>query len=218
MAERRAFSDWSQAPSDVGQRRNLDVALAAAPIDPMEGGEVESPERNPMTDHAEPSRADEEPAPPSGRVLIVDDDPDFLAIGEASLRALGFRVDRAAGGLRGVFLATQDVPDAILCDLRMPGIDGFVVAEALRADPATERTVIVACTGRKDLEARALIRSAAFDAVRIKPVDWEEIGSLLLRAIADRRGPGGTPGTEGHGSSRGGGRTEGAQGGAHGAA
>jgi CheY-like chemotaxis protein len=147
-----------------------------------------------MTDHPEPSRhPDEEPAPPSGRVLIVDDDPDFLAIGEASLRALGFRVDRAAGGLRGVFLATQEVPDAILCDLRMPGIDGFVVAEALRADPATERTVIIACTGRRDLEARALIRSAAFDAVRIKPVDWEEIGRLLLHAIAGRRSSGAPP-------------------------
>jgi CheY-like chemotaxis protein len=123
----------------------------------------------------------------AGRVLIVDDDPDFLAVAEASLSALGFRVERASGGLRGVFLATQDVPDAIICDLRMPGIDGFVVAEALRADPATEHTVIIACTGRRDLEARAQVRSSAFDAVLIKPVDWEEVAQLLTDAIAARR-------------------------------
>ncbi|MFT3766106.1 MAG: response regulator [Minicystis sp.] len=129
----------------------------------------------------------EVPETAAGRVLIVDDDPDFLAIGEASLSALGFRVERASGGLRGVFLATQDVPDAIICDLRMPGIDGFVVAEALRADPATEHTVIIACTGRRDLEARALVRSSAFDAVLIKPVDWEEVARLLADAIAARR-------------------------------
>jgi CheY-like chemotaxis protein len=121
------------------------------------------------------------------RVLIVDDDPDFLEVAEASLLAYGFEVERASGGLRGVFLATQDVPDAILCDLRMPGIDGFVVAEALRADPATRHTAIFACTGRRDLEARALIRSSSFDAVLVKPVDWEEVALWICRAIDSRR-------------------------------
>jgi len=121
------------------------------------------------------------------RVLIVDDDPDFLEIAEASLIAYGFDVERATGGLRGVFLATQDVPDAIVCDLRMPGIDGFVVAEALRADPATRHTAIFACTGRRDLEARALVRSSAFDAVLVKPVDWEEVARCIEAAIESRR-------------------------------
>lgn len=126
-------------------------------------------------------------AVPPMRVLIVDDDPDFLAVAEASLSALGVRVERAGGGLRGVFLATQEVPDAVICDLRMPGIDGFIVAEALRADPATERTAILACTGRRALEARALVRSSAFDAVLIKPVDWNEVVRILADTVAARR-------------------------------
>jgi CheY-like chemotaxis protein len=126
-------------------------------------------------------------ATPAARVLIVDDDPDFLAVAEASLAARGFVVARASGGLRGVFIATQDVPDAIMCDLRMPGIDGFVVAEALRADPATAHTAIIACTGRRDLEARAMVRSSAFDAVLIKPVDWEEVARVLDETIDARR-------------------------------
>ncbi|MDI1449440.1 response regulator [Polyangium sp. 6x1] len=117
------------------------------------------------------------------RVLIVDDDPDFLAIAEASLEAHGFQVERAKGGLRGVFLATQDVPDAVLCDLRMPGIDGFVVAEALRSDPATQRMALFACTGRRDLSARAKLANSAFDAVLVKPVDWDEAARLLRDAI-----------------------------------
>jgi CheY-like chemotaxis protein len=120
------------------------------------------------------------------RVLIVDDDPDFLAIAEASLVALGFLVHRAAGGLRGVFLATQEVPDAILCDLRMPGIDGFVVAEALRADAATRHAAIFACTARRDLEARALERASAFDGVLLKPVDWDEVARRIDDAIRQR--------------------------------
>ena len=125
--------------------------------------------------------------PDRPRVLIVDDDPDFLTIADASLAAHGFEVARASGGLRGVFLATQDVPDAIICDLRMPGIDGFVVAEALRADPATQHTAILACTGRRDLEARALFRSSVFDAVLVKPVDWDEVVRVLGAAIEARR-------------------------------
>jgi CheY-like chemotaxis protein len=118
------------------------------------------------------------------RVLIVDDDPDFLAIAEVSLQAHGFVIERAAGGLRGVFLATQDVPDAIICDLRMPGIDGFVVADALRADPATSHTALFACTARRDLQARAALANSAFDAVLIKPVDWDEAARMLKDAIS----------------------------------
>src|SRR5690348_6957588 len=141
-----------------------------------------------MTPAPEQEHPVPEPEAPAGRVLIVDDDPDFLAVAEASLTALGFTVERASGGLRGVFLATQDVPDAIICDLRMPGLDGFVVAEALRADPATAHLAILACTGRRDLEARAMVRSSAFDAVLVKPVDWEEVARLLAETIDARRG------------------------------
>src|SRR6185369_12419475 len=94
-----------------------------------------------MTPETPPGEGD---ATERRRVLIVDDDPDFLTIAEASLLA-----------------------------------HGFVVAEALRADPATAHTAILACTGRRDLEARALFRSSAFDAVLVKPVDWEEVAHYL---------------------------------------
>jgi CheY-like chemotaxis protein len=123
------------------------------------------------------------------RVLIVDDDEEFLVIAEAALEELGFEVQRAGGGLRGVFLATHDVPDAVLCDLRMPGIDGFVVAEALRADAATQHTAIFACTGRRDLQARAALQSSAFDGVLVKPVDWDEVARVLQETIEIRRTP-----------------------------
>jgi CheY-like chemotaxis protein len=121
------------------------------------------------------------------RVLIVDDDPDFLLAAEATLLQPGFVVEHATGGLRGVFIATQDVPDAVLCDLRMPGIDGFIVADALRADPATARTALFACTARRDLEARAALRESAFDGVFQKPVDWDEAVRLLNSCIDSRR-------------------------------
>ena len=143
--------------------------------------------RSPLTPPEPPSESRDPPTKPRRRVLIVDDDLDFLEIAEASLAAQGFDALRASGGLRGVFLATQDVPDAMICDLRMPGIDGFVVAEALRADPATAHLAILACTGRRDLEARALLGSSAFDAVLTKPVDWDEVAGFLRDLIEARR-------------------------------
>lgn len=118
------------------------------------------------------------------RVLIVDDDIDFLDNAQIALEAHGFSVDRAKGGLRGVFLATQDVPDAVLCDLRMPGLDGFVVAEALRADPVTRHTALFACTGRRDLWTRAMLANSAFDVVLIKPVNWDEAAQKLWETIS----------------------------------
>jgi CheY-like chemotaxis protein len=129
---------------------------------------------------------DEADKPREPRILIVDDDADFLDNAQAALEAHGFRVNRAKGGLRGVFLATQDVPDAVLCDLRMPGLDGFVVAEALRADPATHATALFACTGRRDLLTRARLANSAFDAVLIKPVNWDEVVQKLWTAINAR--------------------------------
>ena len=120
------------------------------------------------------------------RVLLVDDDVDFLDNAQAALEAHGFLVARAKGGMRGVFLATQEVPDAVLCDLRMPGLDGFVVAEALRADPATHATALFACTGRRDLGMRASLVRSAFDGVLIKPVDWDEAARLLRQTIRAR--------------------------------
>ena len=127
---------------------------------------------------------------PKKLVLIVDDDPDFLAIAEAHLDKQGFTVRHASGGLRGVFLATHEVPDAILCDLRMPGIDGFVVADALRADPATRHTAIFACTGRRELEPRAAQPRSPFDGVLIKPLDWDEVARRLANAIDARQNEG----------------------------
>lgn len=128
--------------------------------------------------------ADKPAKPP--RILIVDDDADFLDNAQIALEAHGFRVDRAKGGLRGVFLATQDVPDAVLCDLRMPGLDGFVVAEALRADPATRATALFACTGRRDLLTRAKLANSDFDAVLIKPVNWDNVAQKLWNTIGAR--------------------------------
>src|SRR6185437_1463396 len=80
-------------------------------------------------------------------VLLVDDDAAIRLICSLNLRAAEFEVTEAADGLHGFEQATQHPPDLILSDLRMPGLDGFALAEALRRDEATHAVPIVFLSG-----------------------------------------------------------------------
>jgi CheY-like chemotaxis protein len=81
-------------------------------------------------------------------ILAIDDDPHSLEIIDASLTAEGARVRRAADGAEGLALARSRRPDLIICDLLMPGMDGFDVITALHDDPATSGIPVVVLTAR----------------------------------------------------------------------
>ena len=72
---------------------------------------------------------------PRARVVVIDDDPLDLDLVEAVLAPEGYKVVRAASGEEGVPLVRHEHPLVVLLDLRMPDMDGFEVAERLRADP-----------------------------------------------------------------------------------
>jgi signal transduction histidine kinase/CheY-like chemotaxis protein len=81
-------------------------------------------------------------------ILAIDDDPHSLEIIDASLTAEGTRVLRAGDGTEGLALARRHRPDLIICDLLMPGMDGFDVIAALHGDPATSGIPVVVLTAR----------------------------------------------------------------------
>jgi CheY-like chemotaxis protein len=119
-------------------------------------------------------------------VLVVDDDSEFLFIARHELNDAGFVVRCAGGGLQAVFAAGQDAPDAVLCDLRMPGCDGLNVAEALREQAETRTTPVVACTADPNFNERAPFYGL-FDAVVTKPVDWPALAFLIRQQVGARR-------------------------------
>ncbi len=86
--------------------------------------------------------------PADGRrtVVVIDDDPLDLDLVEAVLTPEGYTVARAASGEEGVRLVRQEHPLVVLLDLRMPDMDGFEVAERLRADPDTAAVPIIVLT------------------------------------------------------------------------
>ena len=105
------------------------------------------------------------PPPPEVRrqsLLLVDDEPSNLQLLRLSLQA-DYHLIFATGGGRAIELARERRPDLILLDLMMPGVDGYAVCEALKADPATAHIPIVFCTAVHDgdAEAKALCLGAA---------------------------------------------------------
>ena len=85
------------------------------------------------------------------RILIIEDDPDIGRLLKHSLeRAGGFSAVVAVDGERGLELARRELPDLVLLDLNLPGLDGLDVCRSLRSDPATSSVSIIMITARVD--------------------------------------------------------------------
>lgn len=101
------------------------------------------------------------------------------------LTEAGFRVDEAHNGLQALERALESVPDIVVTDLNIPGIDGFELTRRLKLDPRTSRVPVVAVTGYAAFAAdpgRAL--RAGCDVVLEKPCTPEELESTIRAFIA----------------------------------
>jgi CheY-like chemotaxis protein len=122
----------------------------------------------------------EEPVP-ARRVLLVDDHRDSL-VGLTELLALDGHAVEATDDSRSVLdTARRHRPDVVICDIGMPGIDGYDVARALREDPATASATIIALTGFADEVAVSASYAAGFDHHLTKPVDSAKLRELLAK-------------------------------------
>jgi len=111
------------------------------------------------------------------RVLVIDDNVDATNSLGLLLQALGHTVRTAYDGPTGIALAREFAPDVVLLDLGMPGMSGYDVARALRAQAS--RQTIVAVTGWGDTAAKRQAQEAGFDHHLVKPVDEADLISLL---------------------------------------
>ncbi|HLL55468.1 MAG TPA: ATP-binding protein [Myxococcaceae bacterium] len=118
---------------------------------------------------------------PSRRVLIIEDNQDAADSLRDMVDLFGHQADVAYHGLKGVEAARQFSPDIILCDVGLPGLDGYGVARMLRAEPQFAETLIIAVSGYGQEEDRNRSREAGFDLHLIKPVDADELERLLAK-------------------------------------
>jgi signal transduction histidine kinase len=126
-----------------------------------------------------PAAAPAAAAPAARRVLVIEDSSDTAAILRDLLELLGHQVATAASGGEGVDAARRFHPDIVLCDLGLPGMNGFEVATALRRDPETASARLIALTGYGGDDDRRRSREAGFDVHLTKPVDPALLRHLL---------------------------------------
>jgi CheY-like chemotaxis protein len=123
------------------------------------------------------------------RVLVVDDTDETRRLMRRVLERARFGVVEAATGEAGLAAIRRDEPDAVVLDLRLPGISGFDVARAVRGDtdPRIAATPILACSASVQPEVRREALDAGCDAFEGKPFDIGTFPDLVRRLIAQRR-------------------------------
>jgi CheY-like chemotaxis protein len=114
-----------------------------------------------------------------GRILFVDDDPAAQRLYRTYLQSDGYEVVIAASGLEGVEASEAQPFDAVVMDLNMPGLDGWMAMSLIRARRPDVPTVVLTASAGSDFEARA--RTAGAAAFLVKPCPPES----LVRAVAN---------------------------------
>jgi len=118
-------------------------------------------------------------------ILIVDDDRLFLEVVGDSLSSYGYNITKAESGEEAVSILSEHDLDVVVCDLKMPGMDGLAVLRHV-GEHAPDTEVII-LTGYADLEsAISCVRLGAFDIVR-KEKDMPELLTTVNRAVERRR-------------------------------
>jgi two-component system phosphate regulon response regulator PhoB len=123
-------------------------------------------------------------------VLVVEDDPETRHFYALTLDRNGFTTEEAHNGFQALDKAIAVIPDLILSDIAVPGIDGIELCRRLRADPRTAPIPILAVTGYDDRRYPDRILAAGANRVLIKPFAAE---TLLAEARALLRAPGELP-------------------------
>jgi phosphoribosyl 1,2-cyclic phosphodiesterase/CheY-like chemotaxis protein len=117
-------------------------------------------------------------------VLIIDDDTDYRKLLGELLRPQGWEVLEAEEGKVGIELAKLHRPAVILCDLMMPGCNGFQVCRTLRSDNSLRQTKLVVTSGRQFESDRQEAFTAGADEYITKPIEPERFLLLLSRIAA----------------------------------
>jgi signal transduction histidine kinase len=114
------------------------------------------------------------------RILVVEDNRDAADVLATYLRACGHTVHIAYDGAAGLTAAVREQPDVIICDIGLPGVDGYEFARTLRAEPRLRRCLLVAVTGYGEARDRQRGAEAGFEHYLTKPADPREIERLLV--------------------------------------
>lgn len=127
---------------------------------------------------AAPPRVSEQAEGQAGTVLVIDDNAQARELIRRFLVDEGFRVVEAADGASGLALAHESKPDAITLDVLMPGMDGWAVLSALKADPALAEVPVIMVSMLDDNNLGLALGATEY---LTKPLDRDRLRALLAR-------------------------------------
>lgn len=107
----------------------------------------------------------------TARILVIEDDPASLELIYYILSAHGYATRTASRGDEGLAAALSDPPDLVICDIQLPGLDGYTIAARLKSDGTLKCVPLVAITALAMVGDRERVLAAGFDAYISKPID-----------------------------------------------
>ncbi len=117
-------------------------------------------------------------------ILIIDDDTSLRRVVEYNLQEAGYRVVSAARGEEGLALFAEESPDLVITDMKMPGMDGMQVLNAVKERAADALVIIVTAFGTVDLAVEAM-KAGAYDYIT-KPFNRDELRLIVAKALQFR--------------------------------
>jgi DNA-binding NarL/FixJ family response regulator len=119
------------------------------------------------------------------QLLVVDDDPSLLLAVSETLRAEGHEVVTARRGSEAMVRVAESLPDLIITDIRMPGMDGYALVRNLRSAPRTRLIPIIFLTAKDETADRIAGFQTGVDAYVTKPFESEEL-IAIVKSILER--------------------------------
>jgi len=117
-------------------------------------------------------------------ILIVEDNDKNMKLARDILQAKGYATLEAINGEAGLRMAKAELPDLVLMDIQLPGIDGIEAFRQLRGDPLTASIPIAAFTASVTPSDRSKVIEAGFDAFLSKPIDLKQFVATI-RSLVD---------------------------------
>ena len=118
------------------------------------------------------------------RILIVDDSPTELYSLRSTLEKRGYQVLTAENGADGIALAVEELPDLVLMDIVMPGLNGFQATRQLTKDPKTEHIPVIIITTKDQETDRVWGRRQGARGYMVKPVKEDQLVDTIEKVLS----------------------------------
>lgn len=120
------------------------------------------------------------------KIVVIEDEPDILEVLTYNLKREGYEVFSASDGVRGLALIKREIPDLVLLDLMLPGMDGVEICSTIKKDPQTQGALIIMVTAKGEESDIVLGLGVGADDYITKPFSPKELIARVKAVL--RRG------------------------------